>query len=583
MVVFGRQLEVLIRQAVLVTALLLSASLMVWPLEEDREFWPAWVKGETVNVRSGPGTDRDKIGTLPEGTKVHVTAFNNKWCWAKLPNGKWGWIAEWLLEFSWDKGRELAEEAGKSPTTPAASNPPAWIKVSMVNVRSGPGLGYKSYGTLSQGTKLYKLAQRGKWIKCNTPGGSGWIRQDLLEFDIQAGRKLASSKSSSSQPSAKAYVNGDSVRLRSGPGTDRHIIATLRKGQTVYVYGSRGDWKKVSVHGGRRGWVANWLLTYESDKLNDPIPLPTPRLDFPSPQTGQSGAGGAGLYAWIDEPRVNVRRGPSQNEEIVFQLTHGQQVKVLDVSGHWCKIKASDRSGWIAGWVIDFSPPGEEFMAPESGQEVEVKVGWVARPVVNLRSGPGLNYPEIAELTLSTQVIIIGQRGQWYKVALDNGKTGWAASWLIDTRAQRLARKAKLGGGASLSKAAGSSGGSELGRAIVQTARRYLGYPYVRGAEGPRAFDCSGLVQYVLGRHGLQVGRTCPGQFRQGRPVSRSQLQPGDIVFFKNTYRRGISHVGIYLDGDQFIHAPHSGDSVKITSLNSSYYAPRYVGARRMH
>ncbi len=563
--------------------LLLCSSFAAWPLKEDREFWPAWVKASTVNVRSGPGTDRDKIGTLPEGTKVHVTAFNNKWCWAKLPNGKWGWIAEWLLEFSWDEGRELAEDAGKSTTASQSSNPPAWIKASAANVRSGPGLGYKRYGSLPKGTKLYKLAQRDEWVKCKTPGGSGWIRRDLLEFDAQAGRKLANSTPNSTQSTAKAYVNGNNVRLRSGPGTNHHIIATLNEGQTVYVHDSRGDWKKVNVHGGRSGWIAARLLTYEDNKPNDPIPLPAGRPDFPSPQTNQRSTEVTGLYAWIDEPRVNVRGGPSQNEEVLFQLAHGQKVKVLDVSGHWCKIKASDRSGWIAGWVIDFSPPGEEFMTPEGGQDVEVKVGWVGRPEVNLRSGPGLNYPEIGELTLSTQVIIIGQKGQWYKVALDNGKTGWAASWLIDTRAQRLARRGEAGGSASLSKVTGTSGGSGLGRSIVQTARQYLGRPYVRGAEGPSTFDCSGFVQYVLGRHGLRVGRTCPSQFRQGRPVSRSHLQPGDVVFFKNTYRRGISHVGIYMNGDQFIHASHSGSTVKISSLNSSYYAPRYVGARRMY
>ena len=168
-------------------------------------------------------------------------------------------------------------------------------------------------------------------------------------------------------------------------------------------------------------------------------------------------------------------------------------------------------------------------MTEESGVGVEVKVGWVARPVVNLRSGPGLNYPEIAELTLSTQLIIIGQKGDWYQVGLDNGKTGWVASRLIDTRAQRLARKSQMGGGATLASSHSDRG---TGAAILKTAMNYLGAPYVRGAAGPQAFDCSGFVQYVLGRHGMRVSRTCPDQFRQGQPVSRSNLQSGDIVFF---------------------------------------------------
>jgi len=81
----------------------------------------------------------------------------------------------------------------------------------------------------------------------------------------------------------------------------------------------------------------------------------------------------------------------------------------------------------------------------------------------------------------------------------------------------------------------------------------------------------------------LRVARTSADLFRQGQPISRSNLQPGDIVFFKNTYRRGISHVGIYISGDKFVHASNSRSTVKISSLSSSYYAPRYIGARRMY
>ena len=78
---------------------------------------PAWVIPETLNVRSGPGTDRDLIGIVTKGAKLYVTAFANNWCWAKLPSGKWGWVAEWHLQFSYDKGRELAEDTGGTGST----------------------------------------------------------------------------------------------------------------------------------------------------------------------------------------------------------------------------------------------------------------------------------------------------------------------------------------------------------------------------------------------------------------------------------------------------------------------------------
>jgi cell wall-associated NlpC family hydrolase len=106
---------------------------------------------------------------------------------------------------------------------------------------------------------------------------------------------------------------------------------------------------------------------------------------------------------------------------------------------------------------------------------------------------------------------------------------------------------------------------------------QYLGTPYRWAGSDPSGFDCSGFVMYVYGQHGVSLPHNAAAQFGVGTPVDRSQLEPGDLVFFD-----GLGHNGIYVGGGQFIHSPHTGDVVKVSSLDDSWYASRWVGARRV-
>lgn len=115
---------------------------------------------------------------------------------------------------------------------------------------------------------------------------------------------------------------------------------------------------------------------------------------------------------------------------------------------------------------------------------------------------------------------------------------------------------------------------------LTTEAYKYIGIKYKYGGTTTRGFDCSGYVQYVFKKLGLNLTRTTSTQYRQGTAVAKKNLIPGDLVFF-NTTGRGVSHVGIYLGNNKFIHSGVSR-GVQVVGLNDSYWGKRYIGARRV-
>jgi uncharacterized protein YgiM (DUF1202 family) len=532
-----------------------------------------WVEPTVINVRQKPDIGADVVRQLPQGTKLFVTAREGAWRKVHTLGGTQGWVRVDLLTFDAAQGRTLSKSAEADP--PAARA--AWISANVANVRNGPSAGYSRIGQFTRGAKVYVIGHQEEWVRVRSANGSGWVHADLLETDVARGRRLATGAGDRD----KAYCVGTVVNLRKGPATSYHDLGEVRQGSTLWIKAEKGNWCKVLAQDGRMGWVAGWYVRRHAARATvaqEPGST-APRTymtRYPAPTRRPHRTGVQPFKAWIAEDHTNIRYGPSVERDVKFQLDRRAAVMVVDTEGQWCKIQAdSGNTGWAAGWVLDFQPPGEPEVAVKvNGEKEEAKAGWVSRPTVNIRASADGDSQVLVVADVGTEIVITDRQGEWYKVTLGNGTTGWVNSALIETRAERAASAE----GASSS----SDSGPPRGREVVREAMKHLGKSYVRGASGSDAFDCSGFTSYVYRRFGVELARTTTGQYLQGHPVSRDDLQPGDVVVFRNTYRAGISHVGLYVGQGRFIHASNSRSGVKISDLDSSYYAQRYAGSRRM-
>jgi peptidoglycan DL-endopeptidase CwlO len=117
--------------------------------------------------------------------------------------------------------------------------------------------------------------------------------------------------------------------------------------------------------------------------------------------------------------------------------------------------------------------------------------------------------------------------------------------------------------------------------AVISLALSLQGTPYRNGGSDPSGFDCSGFVQWVFAQQGLALPREVRQQYLVGEEIESDEVRPGDLVFFE-TVSSGASHVGIALGGGEFVHAPSSRGVVRTERYTGSYWAPRWVGARRI-
>ena len=405
-------------------------------------------------------------------------------------------------------------------------------------------------------------------------------------------------------------VPTDTMRLYAGPGSIYGTVDKVALGTAVKVLGYENGWFHITIaNDSIEGYVpadallldVNPLIVFEDtdpvgdgkkdetsstddgkkdepsstdDSKKDEQPKTEekkPPVALPSSSTSVLAAG------VISDSAVRLRKGTGTDTDIITEMDKGVPVKVFDWKNGWYKIEHLGKTGYVSDELIKVYPTADSL----KGYAI------VDTDALNMRAKPTTDGKIVTVVEQDDVLTLQGFQNGWFKVKFDD-KTGYVSGDYVKLQLKKPAEPSTSGGTGTSAPSGGIVvEGSGTGAEIATYAQSFIGVPYVYGGASPKGFDCSGYIKYVFAHFGYSLPHGTNAQYGYGTKISKSELQPGDLVFFNNG-GNPTTHAGIYIGDGKFVHSTEYDygdrvvDGVQIHPLSNAWYKSIYVGARRI-
>ena len=388
-----------------------------------------------------------------------------------------------------------------------------------------------------------------------------------------------------------AKITVETANLRETADEESKILVQLSLNDEVEVIQKTGNWYEVKTENNVTGYLREDLVEV-SGNVEETQNAPEENTTAENVENVEQEVNNETNTATrIVKENTKLKIVPTINATDIIEVKQNEEVTIIETIGDWVCIETGATKGWIRAdklmtveekVAIDAeAKAAEEVAKKEEEEKKSAKTMYANSATVNVRKEASKEAEIVEQIKLNTEVSVLSEENGWSKITV-NGKEGYIASNLLsDKKTQETVTSRGSTTTRKKEEKAETTTTPGKGSTVVETAKKYIGYKYVYGASGPNSFDCSGFTSYIFKLHGVSLNRTAKGQYSNGTAVSRSNLQPGDLIMFGPSASK-INHVGIYIGGGSIVHAANPSRGVTIDTINSGYYNNNYVGARRV-